>query len=86
MSADTGLLLQAVISIAVILVVVLAAALAFVLLRRGSGHGRGFLTRVRPRCPAARFRFITFRSVHLTRILWRGNREAVAIMRHCGAT
>lgn len=35
--------MQAVISIAVILVVVLAAALAFVLLRRGSGHQRGFL-------------------------------------------
>ena len=55
MSADTGLLLQAVISIAVILVVLLAAALAFVLCRRGSGHGRGFLTRVHSPCRAGCF-------------------------------
>lgn len=35
--------MQAVIAIAVVLVVVLAAALAFVLSRRGTGHNRGFL-------------------------------------------
>ena len=43
--------MQAVISIAVILVVVLAAALAFVLCRRGSGHGRGFLGVVKVETP-----------------------------------
>ena len=64
---------QAVISIAVILVVVLAAALAFVLLRRGSGHGRGFLTRVSSLCPAG-----CFAVVHSTRNLRPGIRQHAA--------